>query len=384
MPGPYEPVASSAAIEHLRWSLTPEVGPITFGKLIEAFGSAQAALGVSATQLERIDGIGRPTANLIARGRDAADVEAEVALATRHGVRILCREDEAYPPGLRQLPDAPICLYVKGRLDPHDAVALGIVGSRRCTIYGREQARRFGYQLASRGLTVISGLARGIDGESHKGALEAGGRTIAILGNGLATVYPPEHAKLAEQIIDAGALLSELPMTTSPDSTNFLPRNRLIAGLSLGVLVVEAARRSGSLTTARLALEYNRELFALPGRVDSEFSAGTNALIRDQSAKLVACADDIVSELGDVGEVLGTRGPEAEAEDNVVNAAARAALNEDERALYEALTKDAQSIEALADVTGQPPSRVASLLITLQLRGLARQMPGNLFMRVGK
>lgn len=377
------PVASSAAIEHLRWSLTPEVGPVLFGRLIECFGSAQQALGASAARLEQVDGIGATTADKIARGRETADVAGEVELAARYGVRIICRDDEEYPKALLHIPDPPICLYIRGRIEPEDAVAIGVVGSRRCTLYGREQANRFGFQLASQGVTVVSGLARGVDGESHKGAIAAGGRTLAVLGNGLSTVYPPEHKELADRIVQQGAVLSELPMATSPGSGNFLPRNRLIAGLSLGVLVVEAARRSGSLTTGRLANEYNREVFALPGRVDSEFSQGTNALIRDQHAKCVTCADDILSELGEVGEALSS-GQDTPSQEQTAASPATAGLKPEEEALYDALGRQEQSIEMLAEATGLPAARIASMLITLQLRGLARQLPGNLFVRSGR
>ncbi|HOW70810.1 MAG TPA: DNA-processing protein DprA [Phycisphaerae bacterium] len=373
-------VASSAAIEHLRWSLTPEVGPVLFGRLIECFGSAQQALGTSAAQLERVDGIGPTTADKIARGREAAEVEAEVELAARHGVRIICRDDAEYPRALLHIPDPPICLYVRGQIQPEDAVAVGIVGSRRCTLYGREQANRFGYQLASQGITVVSGLARGVDGESHKGAIAAGGRTLAVLGNGLSMIYPPEHQDLADRIVHQGAVLSELPMASSPNSGNFLPRNRLIAGLSLGVLVVEAARRSGSLTTGRLASEYNRELFALPGRVDSEYSQGTNALIRDQHAKCVTCAEDILEELGEVGQALSS-GNDTPADEAVERAPAAVGLKVEEQLLCSALGRQEQSIEMLAEATSLPAGRIASMLITLQLRGLARQLPGNLFVR---
>ena len=291
-------IASPAAIEHLRWSLTAEVGPILFGRIIEHFGSVQAALGAGVHTLQAIDGIGPILAERMARSRESANIDAELALAERHGVRIICRDDDEFPRLLHHVPDPPICLYIRGQLSRDDWLALAVVGARRCTIYGREQAFRFGHQLATGGVTVISGLARGVDGESHKGALAAGGRTLAVLGNGLATsIYPPEHRELAARVTENGALISELPLTTSPTRENFLPRNRLIAGLSLGVLVVEAAKRSGSLSTAARASEYNREVFAVPGRVDSEFSTGTNALIRDQHAKLVTCVDDILDEL---------------------------------------------------------------------------------------
>ncbi len=376
------PIASSAAIEHLRWSLTPEVGPILFARLIERFGSAQAALGASARQLEGVDGIGQARADQIARGREEADVRQEVALAARHGARILCRDDDEYPALLKHVSDPPICLYVRGRLEPEDAVAIGIVGARRCSLYGREQAHRLGYQLASQGVTVVSGLARGVDGESHKGALAAGGRTLAVLGNGLATIYPPEHGELADKIAGQGALISELPMATAPTGSNFLPRNRLIAGLSLGVLVIEAARRSGSLTTARLASEYNREVFALPGRVDTEMSQGTNGLIRDQHAKLVTCVEDIISELGEVGEAL--RGESSAADEVQPTGPAATGLSEPEQAILGTLGTQERSIEAIAEQTGLPAARVAAALIGLQLRGLARQLPGNVFVRMGR
>lgn len=377
-------VASSAAIEHLRWSLTDQVGPITFGRLIERFGSAQAALGAGVRQLESVEGIGPATAETIARSRDRADVACEVALAARHDVRIICRDDEEFPAPLRHIPDPPICLYVRGRLQPTDALAIAVVGSRRSTLYGREQAYRFGYQLAQRGMTVVSGLARGIDGESHKGALAAGGRTLAVLGNGLASVYPPEHRELADRVAAGGALISELPMTTPPDTGNFLPRNRLIAGLSLGVLVVEAARRSGALSTAARASEYNREVFAVPGRVDSDYSVGTNALIRDQHAKLVTSADDILDELGEVGQTLRGTDEETEAEGEPNLFHVQPTLSGDEQAVCAKLDHDPRSVDQLAAAAGLPESRVASTLIMLQLKGLARQLPGNLFVRPGK
>jgi DNA processing protein len=249
-----------------------------------------------------------------------------------------------------------------------------------------------------------------VDGEAHKGAIAAEGRTIAVLGNGLAKIYPPEHAELAERITQHGAIISELPMTTSPDKNNFLPRNRIIAGLSLGVLVIEAARRSGSLSTARCASEYNREVFAVPGRVDSDYSSGTNALIRDQHAKLVTCPDDVLDELGEVGEVLRRITRAADEEHSSATAdlslALRAGthpqaairnpqsdglfsspvpkLNDDERTVHAALHVDERSLEQLCEHTGLPAAKVASTLITLQLKGMAKQLPGGLFVRPGR
>ena len=376
-------IASPAALEHLRWSLTAEVGPILFGRIIEHFGSVQGALGAGVQTLQAIDGIGPVLAERMARSRETADVEAELALAEQHGVRIICREDDDFPRLLRHIPDPPICLYVRGRLADDDWLSVAVVGARRCTIYGREQAQRFGQQLAARGVVVVSGLARGIDGESHKGAHLGGGRTLAVLGNGLATIYPPEHRELAARITENGALISELPMATSPSKENFLPRNRLIAGLSLGVLVVEAARRSGSLSTAARASEYNREVFAIPGRVDSEFSAGTNALIRDQHAKLVTGVDDILDELGEAGELIRKETAAADGELGGEPVPARLNLSADEQAVHAVLSREEQSIELIAEAAGKPAAKVASTLITLQLKGLVRQLPGGQFVKAG-
>jgi DNA processing protein len=376
-------VASSACIEHLRWSLTYQVGPILFERILERFGSAQAGLGAGAGQLREVEGIGPTLAEEIARTRDQVDVGKEVALAERCGIQIFCREDQEYPEPLRHIPDPPICLYIRGKLEKNDTLAVAIVGARKCTIYGREQAYRFGYQLASRGITVVSGLARGIDGESHKGALAAKGRTVAVLGNGLASIYPPEHDELADQIAANGALVSELAMEYSPQSGNFLPRNRLIAGLSLGVLVIEAARRSGSLATARLASEYNREVYALPGRLDSDFSRGTNKLIRDQHAKLVMNTDDIIDELGSVSEALAPNDKKEPTETPSLFDV-RSSLNNDEELIYDSLNHEERSIEAIAECTGMSASKVASTLISLQLKNLIRQLPGNVFVRTKK
>ncbi|NLX12557.1 MAG: DNA-protecting protein DprA [Phycisphaerales bacterium] len=375
------PVASSAAIEHLRWALTAQVGPILFGRIIERFGSAQQALGVGVHQLESVEGVGSATAETIVRSRDSVEIAPEIERAEQLGVRIICRDDDEYPPGLRHIPDPPICLYLRGRLEAEDAVAVAIVGARRCSLYGREQAHRFAYQLATRGVTIISGLARGVDSEGHKGAIAAGGRTLAVLGNGLADIYPPENRELAERICRQGAVISELPLRIEPRAENFLPRNRLIAGMSLGVLVVEAAWRSGSLSTAARASEYNREVFAIPGRLDNAQSNGPNALIRDQHAKLVMNADDILDELGEVGKALQS-GTAAKTDNAQEEPQLRAVLNEDERRIIDSLDHEETAFETIAESSGLPTAKVAATLIALQLKGLVRQLPGNVFIRL--
>lgn len=373
-------VASPAAVQYLRLSSVRGVGPVILGRLIERFGSVDAVFAASPAEVQGVAGVGAETAGAILRARGSTEWQREVELAAAHGVRIICREDTSYPHALRHAPSSPICLYVKGRLEPADAVAIAIVGSRRSTQYGREQARRFGFGLAELGMTVVSGLARGIDAAAHWGALEARGRTIAVLGNGLAGVYPPEHADLAERIVDGhGALISELPMETPPDKDNFVPRNRIIAGLSLGVIVVEAAMRSGALATARHAAECNREVFAVPGRIDSAFSDGTNAMIRDQHAKLVCNIKDVFDELGEVGRTLCPDEPVFAAP-----AAPPARTTSEERRLYEAMNGEPRSMDDLCALTDMSAEQVASTLISMQLKGLVRQLPGGLFVRTTK
>jgi len=373
-------VVSAIGRQWLRLHLAGGVGPITCARLLEAFGTPEAVFEASSAQLQQVEGVGPKTARAICQSRDDGRVDRELALAEAAGVRILCRDDEDYPVGLRHIPDPPTCLYVKGTLQPDDAVAVAIVGTRRASHYGAEQARRFGYLLAQAGFTVVSGLARGIDSWAHIGALEAGGRTLAVLGNGLAHLYPPENAELAGRIIEAGALLSELPMETAPDAQNFPPRNRIIAGLTLGVIVVEGSRRSGAMITARLASEYNREVFAVPGRIDAVGSQGPNGLIRDHAAKLITCLEDVLDELGDVARALPSRSdPHPGRADD-----AGPRLDETERRIVGAIGEQERSISQICDATGLAASRVAASLTMLQLKGVVKQLAGGLFVRTGR
>lgn len=387
-------VASPIARKYLRLHLCSGVGPIRFAALLHHLGGIDGALGASIVRLAGVEGIGPKTAESIARSRDGANVERECALAAERGVRIICPEDDDYPPGLRRIPDPPACLYVLGGWEPADAVALAVVGSRHCTRYGVEQAERFAALLANVGLTIVSGMARGIDTAAHEGALAAGGRTLAVLGCGLCHLYPPESTLLAERIRGRGALLSELPMTVAPDAKNFPPRNRIIAGMSLGVLVVEAARRSGALITARLATEYNREVFAVPGRVDQPQAEGCNDLIRGGAAKLVAGLNDVLDELGEVGKVIRPAETAAEsaasddaAADSLLPAAGQpesrpgGKLDETELRILEALGVETLPMEAICELSGVPPGRTAAALTQLQLKGAVRRVGGDQFTR---
>ncbi len=393
-------VISSIGRTYLRWALIDGVGPLTFSKVLIQLGDPEQALGASAATLQTVKGIGREKADAVARARDSAEPDREIEAAAEHGVRIICRADEDYPPGLKQIADAPIVLYVKGELRPTDAVALAVVGTRHCTIYGSEQARRFGELLAGAGFTVVSGLARGIDAFAHHGTIDAGGRSIAVMGCGLTEVYPPENAALADKLLDSGAWLTELPMQAAVRAENFPGRNRIIAGLTLGTLVVEAPLRSGALITARLAMEYNREVFAVPGRAQDPMSLGTNALIRDGGAKLVTCLEDILDELGEVGDKLrpadaapgikGSRdqgikaGPATEPErERGASSQAALPLSAAESRVYDAIGYEPILNDVVLRAAELPPGEVLAALTALELKGLVKRLPGNLVVRRG-
>lgn len=285
----------------LALTLTPGIGPILAARLLAAFPSPAEALAASPSKLETIPGIGRTKARAIAKtlaeGKPAID--AELDLVARHNVQLLALGDPDYPPLLAQIPNPPPILYIQGRRDLElDRYPVAIVGSRRCTAYGLEQAERFGGILGRSGLTIVSGGARGIDSGAHRGSLRSGGRTIAVMGCGLAHTYPPENRDLFDQIVteDRGWLASELPMNTAPAAENFPARNRIISGLSLGVIVLEAGKQSGSLITARMAGDdHGREVMAIPGRVDSPASEGTHALLKEGAALLITSPGDVLA-----------------------------------------------------------------------------------------
>lgn len=363
----------------LRLHLIPDFGPRRLRRLLEFFGSVDAILEASGAQLAHVDQIPHKVASAIAGANDEA-VDKEIEAAAAHGARIISVEDDDYPKPLLQTADPPTCLYVRGSLQPTDAVAVSIVGTRRCSHYGAEQAVRFGELLGQAGFTVVSGLARGVDGHAHRGAIRAGGRTIAVLGNGLASVYPPEHESLAEDIVNSGALMSEFPMTISPTRDNFPRRNRIITGLSLGVVVVEAGKRSGALITARLAHDLNREVFAVPGRVDyPETSAGTNGLIRDGQAKLITCLEDILDELEVVGRIMGRDLAKPGEGTSSTTADDPLPLSDPERAVLQAICDGVEDADDICAKAGLESGRVTTALTSLQLKGIVTRLPGNRF-----
>jgi DNA processing protein len=362
------------------------VGPVTFGKLIKHFGSVDGALGASVSELSKIDGIGFKTAERIAASRDKFDVTGELKLAEKLGVWLINLNDERYPVVLKRIYDPPPVLYVKGTLTREDNLCISIVGTRRCSLYGQEQASRLAHFLGSAGFTICSGMARGIDTAAHQGALSAGGRTIAVQGCGLANIFPPENKNLFELIAGSGACISELPLRYEPLSENFPPRNRIIAGLSLGTIVVEAPLNSGAMITARVAMEYNREVMAVPGKIDSPLSKGTHKLIKE-GAKLIESVEDVMEALGYIGEQLA---------DHVTDAAGKAAakgekplfdirelkLIGDEKMIYDYLHKEPSHIEQIIMDTKLTPGSVNAGLISLRLKGLIKQFPGSLFVKI--
>ena len=279
-------------------NMTPGIGPRAAAKLLERFGSAEAVFEATRAQLEQLRLVPEAVDSIIARDlMPRADLENERVKTL--GADILILDDGVYPPLLREIFDPPITLYVKGAWEAClDLPCIAVVGSRRCSTYGQNAALMLARDLAQRGVTVVSGFARGIDAAAHRGALEGGGRTVAVLGTGLDQHYPRDHQRLGEEILArGGALVTQFPIGTPPTSENFPYRNRIISGLSLGVVVVEAAENSGSLITARLAMEQNREVFAVPGNITSKNSFGTNYLIKGAGAKLVQQWQDIVTEL---------------------------------------------------------------------------------------
>ncbi len=356
----------------VRLHLADGVGAITFRRLIDHFGAIADVFAAGPEGVRRVDGVGPKTAQAIFAVEDEA-VDAELEAAEEHGANIVAFDDDEYPAALKNIADPPPVLYVRGRLEAADSISLGIVGSRRCTYYGTEQAERFGGLLGRAGFTVVSGGARGIDTAAHRGALTAGGRTVAVMGCGLAHVYPKENRELFDTIADGrGAVVSYLPMNTGVQSQNFPGRNRIISGLSQGVLVIEAARKSGSLITARHAAEQGRPVFALPGRVDSPYSQGANELIRD-GVTLVQDLDNILEQLEGLGEVLADEPTSRPAP------LPMPPLDAAEQRIVDAFDTEPLGIDQLAGRTAIPAHQVVAAMTTLTLKGVVAQQPGNVF-----
>lgn len=364
----------------LRFTLTKNIGTKTMNKLLRHFGLSDHILGATEEELKTIKGL---RSNQIKAILEASKVDprAELDLAAKNNVKIIAYDDPMYPKGLLYSPDPPYMLYVKGSIKPRDIKAIGVVGTRHASRYGREQSERFGRDLAQAGYTVVSGLARGVDTFAHRGALSVNGRTIAVVGAGFLHMYPPENRDLLAEIASTAAVISEFPMDTAPTRNTFPRRNRIIAGMSLGVLVVEAPERSGALITAKQGLEMGREIFAVPGMVDQEQSQGCLTLIRE-GAVLTRNVNDIISEIGDGRDgnikidpslpVAGIREEEQEKDE----------LSGKESAILGALGQDSMHIDELCAELGMNAGEISAVLMILELRNIVASEPGAFYRKI--
>lgn len=351
----------------------PGIGNLLGKRLIDNFKSPQNVFQASAEKLLRVDGVTNRHVAAIKNHKMPAQVEAELYLLARSQYRIISLPDPDYPRLLREIPDPPPFLYVTGEIDGQE-LKIAVVGSRNATGYGLATTKNLSAGLAARGITIVSGMARGIDTAAHEGALAAGGKTIAVLGSGLERIYPAQNAKLSHWISQNGAVVSEFALKAKPEGHNFPLRNRIISGMSLGTVVVEATKKSGSLITARMAAEQNREVFAVPGSIQSFKSTGTHTLIK-QGAKLVENVQDIVDELAPYFLNLGTpqsrppKKPEKKP----------ATLSPDESRVYKALEPYPIHIDALTRKISMESGKLSSILLKFELNGLVQQSPGKLF-----
>ncbi|MFQ5507747.1 MAG: DNA-processing protein DprA [Leptospirillia bacterium] len=356
----------------LTLAAVPGLGPIGYARLVSVFGDAARVLSAGEKQLRETGGAREALVRAIVAARPDALVKAALEGARKANARVLPLEDAAYPARLRQIADPPSVIYLKGALPEAAHPAVAVVGSRRMTPYGRHVTTSFCRSFCRVGVAVISGMALGVDGQAHRVALGASGITVAVLGTGIDRPYPVEHAALLEQVAGSGAVVTEYAPGTGPLGPNFPRRNRIISGLAMGVLVVEADVRSGSLITARLAAEQGRDVFAVPGNVDQPGAGGTNALIRD-GAIPVTCAGDV---LADIAPQL------ALPEDAGADAPVPAGLGAAERLLLAELGSAPVSADILSERTGTPASVLLGTLLSLELAGLAERLPGNLYARV--
>ena len=361
-------------------NLIEGVGPVRVRQLLEHFGDAPSILRAAKANLLQVRGIGEDTATAIAGWESTVDLSGELQRIREYGCSVVIAEDAEYPELLRQIYDPPIVLYVKGSLSARDKNPVAVVGSRQVTSYGIETARRFAYQLAYTGVTVVSGGARGIDPAAHLGALAAKGRTIAVLGTGINLVFPAENAELFERIAATGAVITQFPFNRPADKQSFPIRNRIVAGMALGTVVVEANLTSGALITANMAVENGRQVFAVPGRIDSPRSKGCHELIK-KGAKLCESAEDILSEF----EYLfppANRTPSDITCLSETTAPAAPALSENEQKVYAAIpVAEEISIDEITRASGLPSSAVSVTLLSLEMKRLTKQLPGKVFVR---
>jgi DNA processing protein len=357
-------------------NLIEGVGPVRARTLLNHFGDAPKILAASKSELLRVRNIGEETAEAISTWEKSVDLAGELKRISEFGCHVLISADENYPALLREIYDPPLVLYVKGALTAKDKNAVAMVGSRQTTHYGIETARKLAYQLAYVGVTVVSGGARGIDTAAHQGALSAKGRTVAVLGTGINLVFPTENAELFQRISENGAVITQFPFNRPADKQTFPIRNRIVAGMTLGTVVVEANSTSGALITANMAVEAGRQVFAVPGRIDSPRSKGCHDLIK-KGAKLCEGAEDILSEF----EYLfpASNRPPSPGETGILPALE---LSENEQKVFDALKSDDElTIDEVIRASGLPSSAVSVGLLSLEMKRVVKQLPGKLFVR---
>ena len=391
---------SNETISLIHLNLIQGVGLKTVQRLRDVFGSTERALRAAPDEIRKIDQLSPAVCDLLIHKPVLYPIERELELIHTYGCQVVTLDDAAYPPHLKEIDTPPFVLYVRGELVPEDTISVSVVGSRNAKDYGRKVSYRLSYQIAQRGLTVVSGFAKGIDTAAHRGALEAGGRTIAVMGNGLSLIYPAANRDLAEKIETSGALVSEFPMAARPKPRNFPRRNRIISGLTLGTVVVEASNRSGALITARLAAEQNREVFAVPGEIFSQLSAGTHKLI-NEGAKLINTVDDLLNELPPyvLSQIQSQASPVPDMEAGSTQASPDVQndtepipeapppppdLTPDEKTIFEAIEVPSSHIDTIVRTTQLPISQVSSVLLMLELKGIVQQLPGKQFTKTNQ
>jgi len=352
----------------------PGIGNQRIRQLISHFGSVENVFSATFSSLLKVDGVDKKLADKILREKDHEFANRQLKMLDTHKASALAFWNRAYPDRLKQIFDPPVVLFKKGSLLPEDSVSIAVVGTRSPSSYGVQVTEKLTKELVKIGFVIVSGLARGIDTITHRTALKADGRTIAVLGSGLDFIYPAENKKLVSEIEKSGAILTEYPFGTKPDASNFPKRNRIISGLTLGTLVVEAGAKSGALITANFAVEQGREVFAVPGPITSMRSVGTNHLIKE-GARLVQGLDDILQELDLKLRAL------RKMETTASGATIPKNLSSEEQHIWEILTDEPQHIDALSQKLGEPSSRVLSLLLTLELKDVVKQLPGAYFVR---
>ena len=362
----------------LRLQMVPGIGPRIYGDLLERFGSPEAVLSAAPSDIRSVPGVGAKLSSSLAKAAEI-DIDPVLDCCQGHGISVLQRGAPGYSNRLEEIYDPPAILFAKGELLPCDELSIAIVGTRHATRYGIKVADQLARGLALAGLTIVSGLARGIDAAAHRGSLAVGGRTIGVLGGGLLKMYPPEHQSLADEISGSGAVVSESLPEQAPKSGSFPRRNRIVTGLSLGVIVVEAADRSGALISARLANEQGREVFAVPGRMTDRMSKGTNALIRD-GATMVQSVDDVLEHLGPLPTAAQIESPAGES--LTIRSPAELKLNEQETLVLQLISEDATEIDWLIQRSELPAARVLSTVSVLEMRRLVRRVSGTAVVRI--